>query len=65
MTVSYAPLWKTLERKSITQYYLINHCGISANQFHRMRQGMYISTHTLELLCRILECRVEDIIEIC
>ena len=65
MAVSYAPLWKTLERKSITQNYLATHYGISTNQFYRMHKGMYVTTRTLEMLCRILECRVEDIIEIC
>lgn len=65
MKVTYAPLWKTLERKQMTQYYLIHHYGISANLLYRMRKDMYVSTHTLELLCQILECKVEDIIEMC
>jgi len=63
MTVSYDPLWKTLKRKQISQYYLIHHHGISANQLHRMHKNMYVSTRTLELLCKILKCRVEDVIE--
>lgn len=65
MKVTYAPLWKTLERKNITQYYLIHHHGVSANLLHRMHKDMYVSTRTLELLCRILDCKVEDIIEMC
>lgn len=65
MPITYDPLWKTLEKKNITQYYLIHHYGISANQIHRMHKNMYVSTRTLELLCKILKCKVEDIIEVC
>lgn len=64
MKVTYAPLWKTLERKKISQYYLIHHYGISANLLYRMHKDMYVSTRTLDLLCQILRCKVEDIIEI-
>lgn len=31
---------------------------------NRLRKNLYISTHTVETLCRILDCRVEDVMEI-
>lgn len=33
-------------------------------QLNRLRKNLYISTHTVETLCRILDCRVEDVMEI-
>ena len=62
--VKYDRLWETMKRKNVSQYRLINHYKISAGQLGRLRKNRYVSTHTLEMLCRILECGVEDGIEI-
>lgn len=62
--VSYNGLWGTMKRKGVSQYKLINDYGFSAGQIGRLKKNCYVSTHTLEMLCRILECRVEDVIEI-
>lgn len=61
--ISYKPFWETLKRKGITQYQLINKYHISAGQLSRMRSNSYISTHTVDTLCEILDCQVEDIIK--
>ena len=62
--VSYERLWKTMEKKGISQYRLINHYKISAGQIGRMKKNMHVSTHTLEVFCNILQCPVEDIVEV-
>lgn len=62
--VSYERLWKTVEKKGISQYRLINHYKISAGQIGRMKKNMHVSTHTLEVFCNILQCPVEDIVEV-
>lgn len=62
--VKYTRLWETMQRKGISQYRLIKTYGISNGQLNRLRKNLYISTHTVETLCRILDCRVEDVIEI-
>lgn len=62
--VNYAPLWKTMREKNVSQYRLIKYCGISAGQIGRLKKNMYVSTHTLNMLCQILNCRVEEVIEI-
>lgn len=62
--VSYERLWKTMEKKGISQYRLINHYKISAGQIGRMKKNMNVSTQTIERLCRALECRVEDVMEV-
>ena len=61
--ISYRPFYQTLFKKGLTEYYLIFKQGLSANTIHRMKHGEAISTRTLNVLCEILECRVEDIIE--
>lgn len=59
--ISYEPLWKTLRQKNISQYQLIKKYGFSSGQLSRLRANQYISTHTVEVLCDILDCKVEDI----
>ena len=59
--ISYEPLWSTLEKKGITQYQLIHKYHISAGQLSRLRANANVSTHTLNMLCEILDCELEDI----
>ncbi len=61
--ISYARLWKTLKEKNISQYKLIEEYGVDNAQLHRLRHNMVIKTSTLDALCRILDCKIEDIIE--
>lgn len=60
--ISYEPFWQTLKEKNVSQYQLINVYKVSAGQLSRMRAGENISTHTINMLCEILDCRVQDII---
>lgn len=62
--VSYDRLWETMKKKGISQYRLINHYKVSAGQIGRMKKNMHVSTHTLEVFCNILQCPVEEIMEI-
>lgn len=61
--ISYEPFYKTLLRKNVTEYQLIFKQGLSANTLHRMKHGKDISTKTLNILCTILECQVEDVLQ--
>ena len=61
--ISYAPFWKTMEEKGMTQYKLIYHYQISANTLQRIKRSQSINTNTLNLLCLILDCSVSDILE--
>lgn len=56
-------LWKTLREKGISQNKLIHQFGFSSGELDRIRKNQYISTHTVDVLCTILECPVGDIIE--
>ena len=62
--VSYDRLWETMEKRKISQYRLIKEFGLSSGQMSRLKKNTYVSTHTLETLCRILNCRIEDVMEV-
>ena len=61
--MSYQRLWETMKKKGITQYALINRYHISPGQITRLKRNESVSTHTIETFCRILNCRVEEVIE--
>ncbi len=56
-------LWKTMNKKGITQYKLIKEFGISNGQLDRLRKNENVSTFTLDKLCAILDCSLEEIAE--
>lgn len=60
--ISYQPLFATMKEKNITEYNLIYKQGMSANTIHRIKKGLPITTETLDTLCYVLDCEVEDII---
>ena len=60
--ISYEPFYKTMLAKGITEYQLIYKQGISAATLHRMKHGGAITTKTLDTLCFVLDCGVEDIL---
>lgn len=62
MMISYEPLYKTLKERGFSTYKLINEYGISRSLLDRLKHNRPISTVTLNDLCRILHCRVEDIL---
>ena len=61
--ISYRPFYETLREKGVTEYALIYKHGLPANTIHRMKHGKPITTTTLDALCSILNCKVEDILE--
>ncbi|MBE6581817.1 MAG: helix-turn-helix transcriptional regulator [Ruminococcaceae bacterium] len=60
--ISYEPLYETMKKKGITTYKLINEYGISRSLLDRLKHNKPITTVTLNDLCKILTCRVEDIL---
>lgn len=60
--ISYEPLWETMRRKGITTYALIKNYSFSRGTLDSLKQERNISTSTLNDLCRILDCRVEDVL---
>ena len=60
--ISYGPLWETLRRKDISTYKLINGYNFSKGTLDSLKQERNISTATLNDICKILDCRVEDVL---
>lgn len=60
--ISYEPLYKTLKQKGISTYKLIQEYGISRSLLDRLKHNRPISTVTLNDLCNILHCKIEDIL---
>lgn len=60
--ISYEPLFKTMERKGISSYRL-GKMGFPMTTYHSIKKGKHVSTQTIDALCKLLDCDVEDILE--
>jgi DNA-binding Xre family transcriptional regulator len=60
--ITYQKLWETMKEKNITQYSLIHKYHVSAGQLSRLRANRYVNLHTIDMLCNILKCNIEDIV---
>ena len=60
--ISYEPMYETMKKKDISTYKLINTYGLSRSLIDRLKHNKPITTVTLNDLCEILDCKVEDII---
>ena len=60
--ITYKRLWELMAAKRISQYFLKTQ-GISNSTLTRLKRDEAVSTETINKLCTILECRVEDIME--
>ena len=61
--IDYSPFWITLKNSSETTYTLINKHHISSAIFDKLRKNKPMNTTTLNDLCRILNCRIQDILQ--
>ncbi len=61
--ISYAPLWETMQKRGATTYTLEVKGGVSSSTIRRLKAGESVSTNTLEALCKILDCTLQDIVE--
>ena len=60
--ISYAPLFKTLEEKEKTQYWMMTYGGIGKSTFDRIKKGESLNLSTIEKMCNLLDCSMEDIV---
>lgn len=56
-------LWLTMKNRDISQYKLIHQYGFSSGQLDRLRKNGNVSTYTLNELCKILHCSLDEIAE--
>ena len=59
--IKFDNLWVTMKEKKISQYSLIKNYGFSTGQLDRLRKNENVNTFTLNRLCEILDCDLEDI----
>ncbi len=56
-------LWQTMEQKGFSTYRLREECGIDSKTIRRLKANENIESKTVNKLCTVLKCRVEDIME--
>ncbi|MBR0156618.1 MAG: helix-turn-helix transcriptional regulator [Clostridia bacterium] len=61
--ITYEPFWATLRASAETTYTLIVHHRISSSTIDKLRRNKPITTTTINDLCRILNCKVENIMQ--
>lgn len=61
--ILYERLWATMKQRGISQYKLIKEYHFSTGQLDRLRKNENVNTFTLNQLCEILDCNLEDIAE--
>ena len=62
--ISYKPLFRLLLERDMTKTQLREAVGFSSATLAKMSKGEYISLETVENICKYLNCKIEDIIEI-
>ena len=61
--IVYDRLWKTMEQKGVNTYTLREKCGIDSQTIRRLKNNQNVTMRTLDKLCEILQCSLEDIVE--
>lgn len=61
--IIYDRLWTIMKTRKISQYDLYTKYNMNRSQLNRLRHNQNVTTNTLDKLCNILHCRVEDIME--
>ena len=64
MKISYDSFWKTIKDKGLNQFILINKMGVRSSLIHKLRHDLDIRVSTLSDLCELLQCKIEDIVEL-
>lgn len=61
--ISYDRLWKIMNERGVTTYTLQYKGSISSSTIRRLKAGDSVSTNTLDALCKIIGCTLNDIVE--
>ncbi len=61
--IKYNRIWETMKQKGVSQYALIKKYGVSPAQITRLKRNESVSTNTIDMFCKILNCNVEDVME--
>ena len=61
--IKFDRLWETMSKKDVSTYQLREKCGIDSKTIRRLKANENIETKTLNKLCSVLDCKIEDIAE--
>lgn len=61
--ITYDRLWQTMKQRGVSQYDLYTYYNVNCSQLNRLRHNENVEINTIDKLCNILQCRVEDIME--
>ena len=61
--IVYDKLWEIMKRKGVSTYKLREECGIDSKTIRRLKANDNMETKTLNKLCAVLDCKIEDIME--
>ncbi len=61
--ITFDKLWIVMNKKGVSTYQLREKCGIDSKTIRRLRANENMETKTLNKLCSILNCKLEDIAE--
>lgn len=61
--IKFDRLWITMKKRGITQYDLYTRYNVNRSQINRLRRNKNVEVNTIDRLCNILRCSVEDIME--
>ena len=63
MAVSYKKLFHMMIEKDMTNTMLQKEAGFSSNILTRLKRNQYVSMESIEIICRVMGCGVDDILE--
>lgn len=61
--INYSPFWETLEKSTENWYTLTKDHKISSSTLSRFKHDEAVSTNTINDMCRILDCKVQDVMQ--
>ena len=61
--IVYTPFWRTMKERNFTTYTLRVKYGIGNSTVQRIQKNMPVSTNTLDMLCKLLDCKLQDVAE--
>ena len=63
MAVNYKKLFHLLIEKEMSNSDLQKQAGFSANIITRLKRNEYVKLQTIESICKVFNCKVDDILE--
>lgn len=61
--ITFNKLWETMKKKGVSTYVLREKYKIDTRTIRRLKANENTTTDTLNALCEILDCSLQDIVE--